>query len=179
MNRKPISKKKRFDVFKRDGFKCVYCGATPLNQLLHVDHITPVCDGGGNEIDNLCTACIPCNQGKGGSSLSDIQQALSEKAKLIAEQEEQMAGYQKILAAKRERIYDQAWDVVLEQDPTAHSVDKSELESIKRFIEKLGFDAVLGAMEKACGMGFNHSRTYKYFFGICWNMIRAEADCAE
>lgn len=32
MARKSISKKLRFDVFKRDGFKCQYCGAHLLAQ---------------------------------------------------------------------------------------------------------------------------------------------------
>ena len=27
--RKPISKKTRFEIFKRDGFSCRYCGAHP------------------------------------------------------------------------------------------------------------------------------------------------------
>lgn len=34
--RKSISKKVRFEVFKRDGFSCQYCGATPPGALLHV-----------------------------------------------------------------------------------------------------------------------------------------------
>ncbi len=32
--RKPLSKKMRFDVFKRDGFQCQYCGAMPPNIVL-------------------------------------------------------------------------------------------------------------------------------------------------
>lgn len=44
-NRKAISTRTRFEVFKRDGFKCLYCGRTPPSVLLHVDHIIPVCSG--------------------------------------------------------------------------------------------------------------------------------------
>ncbi len=51
--REAISKKRRFDVFKRDGFACQYCGATPPGVLLHVDHINPVALGGKSGIDNL------------------------------------------------------------------------------------------------------------------------------
>ena len=32
--REAVSKKRRFDVFKRDGFTCQYCGATPPGVLL-------------------------------------------------------------------------------------------------------------------------------------------------
>ena len=37
----PISKKLRFEVFKRDGFQCAYCGKTPPEVSLEVDHIQP------------------------------------------------------------------------------------------------------------------------------------------
>ena len=90
--RKPISKKTRFEIFKRDGFKCMYCGAHPPAVLLHIDHIKPVADGGKNDIDNLITACEPCNLGKGARLLEVTPKSLEEKAKLIAEQEEQLLG---------------------------------------------------------------------------------------
>jgi len=64
MARKALSKRVRFEIFKRDGFRCVYCGATPLTVALHVDHVEPVAGGGGNETFNLVTACANCNLGK-------------------------------------------------------------------------------------------------------------------
>lgn len=63
--RKPIAKGVRFDVLNRDGFKCTYCGAAPPDVVLHIDHKVAVANGGGNDIDNLVTACLPCNIGKG------------------------------------------------------------------------------------------------------------------
>lgn len=68
-NRKPLSKKLRFTVFRRDGFKCLYCGATPVTQSLHVDHVIPVSKGGKDDLANLVTACAPCNLGKSNVSL--------------------------------------------------------------------------------------------------------------
>lgn len=69
MARKPISKKLRFDVLHRDGFACRYCGASGPGVELHLDHVTPVAKGGKNEMDNLITACQPCNIGKGVTEL--------------------------------------------------------------------------------------------------------------
>lgn len=77
--RKSVSKKTRFDVFKRDSFKCQYCGSHPPSVILHVDHIKPVADGGENEIDNLVTACESCNLGKGARLLSAIPETLAKK----------------------------------------------------------------------------------------------------
>src|SRR5579872_4830176 len=69
--RKNISKKIRFEVFKRDSFKCQYCGRVSPDVLLHVDHIKPVAEGGANELVNLITACQACNLGKGARTLDD------------------------------------------------------------------------------------------------------------
>lgn len=71
--RKPISKKIRFDVLKRDNFTCQYCSAKAPDVTLEVDHITPVCKGGGNNIDNLTTACYSCNRGKSGNLLTYLE----------------------------------------------------------------------------------------------------------
>ena len=50
MARKPLSKKIRFEVFKRDKFTCQYCGRMSPDVILEVDHIEPVAEGGDNEI---------------------------------------------------------------------------------------------------------------------------------
>lgn len=62
--RKTLSKSIRHEVFKKDGFKCVECGATKENTTLHVDHILPVAQGGSDELDNLQTLCEACNLSK-------------------------------------------------------------------------------------------------------------------
>jgi 5-methylcytosine-specific restriction endonuclease McrA len=50
-------------VFLRDGYSCVYCGAD--GPTLHCDHIIPVSRGGRSVMENLATACGPCNVSKG------------------------------------------------------------------------------------------------------------------
>lgn len=42
MKRKSLSKKTRFEVFKRDSFTCQYCGRSAPEVVLQVDHIKPV-----------------------------------------------------------------------------------------------------------------------------------------
>lgn len=64
-----VTKGVRFRVLERDGFRCVYCGATPEDDPLVIDHVQPVADGGTDDIDNLATACEPCNLGKAGRPL--------------------------------------------------------------------------------------------------------------
>lgn len=63
-----ISDKLRYQVLKRDNFKCCACGASPAKDPsieLHIDHIIPYSKGGETTIDNLQTLCSKCNLGKG------------------------------------------------------------------------------------------------------------------
>lgn len=55
----------RYDVFKRDGFRCTLCGAMQSDGVkLVVDHIKPVAKGGSSDMSNLRTLCNRCNWGK-------------------------------------------------------------------------------------------------------------------
>ena len=67
--RSGISSKLRWQVLHRDDFQCRYCGAKPGESELHIDHVLSKADGGNDIIDNLVTACVPCNLGKGSDSV--------------------------------------------------------------------------------------------------------------
>ena len=60
-----ITDSMRYDVLRRDGFKCVLCGASAKDGVrLQVDHIMPVSKGGRSVMSNLRTLCERCNTGK-------------------------------------------------------------------------------------------------------------------
>jgi hypothetical protein len=63
--RSRLSSSTRFAVLVRDGFTCQYCGRSAPEVVLHIDHRIPVARGGGDELENLITACVDCNLGKG------------------------------------------------------------------------------------------------------------------
>jgi hypothetical protein len=55
----------RHEVFKRDNYTCVECGARKSDgAVLHVDHKIPVSRGGTDELSNLQTLCSDCNLNK-------------------------------------------------------------------------------------------------------------------
>lgn len=56
----------RYDIFRRDNFRCQICGRSAQDEgvILHVDHIIPISKGGKTEWDNLQTLCQDCNLGK-------------------------------------------------------------------------------------------------------------------
>jgi len=63
----------RFQVLKRDNFRCRYCGRDVNDGIkLHVDHIKPVAKGGKTEMDNLITSCEDCNMGKGAHEFEHL-----------------------------------------------------------------------------------------------------------
>lgn len=90
--REAVSKRTRFEVFKRDKFRCQYCGSAAPDVLLHVDHIKPVADGGKSNILNLITACDGCNLGKSNVLLSDDTAVLKSRrqAEQLQERREQL-----------------------------------------------------------------------------------------
>lgn len=50
--------RRRAMVFERDGRRCQNCGAAGR---LEAHHITPISEGGTNDLDNLTTLCRSCH----------------------------------------------------------------------------------------------------------------------
>lgn len=170
--RQTISKKTRFEIFKRDSFTCQYCGNHPPKCLLEIDHITPLSKGGDNTENNLITSCFECNRGKAARDLSVAPKTLKERALIVAEQEKQLLEYQKIINDQDARIEDEAFEILdylgrLDEKKRAY---KSEISSTKRFVKELGFHETKDAAE--ISVRANCRNLFNYFCGICWRKIR-------
>jgi hypothetical protein len=175
MKRKAISKKTRFEIFKRDGFTCQYCGATPPGALLQVDHIKAVAAGGTNDPTNFVTSCQPCNLGKGSTDLDVVPRSLADMARETEEREAQILGYQQVMERRRLRIEEELWRVaeVIETGSSELGMSRQWTSSIRRFNERLGVHLVLEAAHIARGKyTYGGKRTFLYFCGICWAHIR-------
>lgn len=183
-----ISKKIRFEVFKRDGFVCQYCGKHPPEVTLEIDHIQPKSKKGTDDINNLITACFDCNRGKTNIELKKIPGSLLDNKEILEERESQYIEYHKILAKIDRRInreLDQVDDVFKKYFPNKVLISSFKKTSLKNFIEKLNVFEVIDAMNIACDK-FKESRkqyingqwwkkeelAIKYFCGICWNKIK-------
>ena len=70
---------RRLEVFRRDGFRCVYCAREHDVADLSVDHVEPRRKGGDNSRGNVVTACRACNVEKGGRAAWDYLQDRPEK----------------------------------------------------------------------------------------------------
>ena len=56
----------RANIYQRDKYTCQYCGIKYPAEDLTFDHVTPQVQGGQATWENIVTACLSCNNRKGG-----------------------------------------------------------------------------------------------------------------
>lgn len=171
-----VSKRTRFEVFKRDAFACQYCGRTPPAVMLHVDHVIASANGGSDTIENLVTSCCDCNLGKSDVSLSCVPAGISENIGLIQEKKEQLEEYTKLLKsvarAKRRSIKSVA-DHFTALYPGFSLKERFQNSSVAMFLEHFAAEELNTFLNKAAGVcRDDQERAIKYFCGICWGKIK-------
>lgn len=172
-----ISKKTRFEVFKRDEFTCTYCGQKPPAVVLECDHVIPVAQGGPDAIENLTTSCFDCNRGKSDRGLGMVPESVSHRAELLQEREEQERAFARLLRSRRKR-QDTAINSIqqiLLGDTDLVFTDRFRL-SVKHFLERMPLDRVTFAAERAYTKVRAPDPRLKYFCGICWKLIKEAGD---
>ncbi|HXY53752.1 MAG TPA: HNH endonuclease [Nitrospirota bacterium] len=58
----------RANIYQRDKYTCQYCGVRYAAEDLTFDHVIPQVQGGEATWENIVTACLACNNKKGGST---------------------------------------------------------------------------------------------------------------
>ncbi len=168
--RKSISKKKRFEVFKRDSFTCQYCGRTAPDVVLEVDHINPVANGGDNDLMNLITSCYDCNRGKGKRTLTDKEELKKqqEQLKRINEQREQL---KMLVEWKNElmKFNDEQVDIIQDVFNSMFNFGFTDegRKSISKEIKRYGFDEVYEATNISISQYDDANKAFSYIARIC------------
>jgi hypothetical protein len=183
--RKPLSKRARFEVFKRDGFRCTYCGQRPPEVVLVVDHVVPVASGGTNEEANLTTSCYTCNAGKGAVQLGHVKPAVDEMLLAAAAQEaaERALMLQHQVAAVKaekeqvekavEELFELWYDIVGEE--RAYAFQDGSITTFLRVGLEVGeiHNAMLSAGRKLQQKHWmTNNDLWKYFCAACWGTLR-------
>lgn len=167
-------KKLRFEIFKRDNFACQYCGKGVPDVILEIDHIIPRVSGGGDEIENLLTACFDCNRGKAGNELG-VSLLVKKDTQAEIEKIQQLEAYYKHIK-KYQKIINQQVDQIelLFKAYFSRTLTDYGKKTVEKFLRKLPFETVQEAMSIAVGRKHNEEADYafKYFCGICWNKIK-------
>ncbi len=166
-----IGKRLRFEILKRDGFRCSYCGATPDVSGLHVDHIIPRANGGTDEPANLTASCQSCNSGKSDRELHETSGAVSQPVSVAitrARQTEELLRAQAAVADSKRALVDSflgTWN----RRPPDTVVGAAPRLVTEWSIDDLG--RAISATETAWARLGDATSRAKYFFG-CLRVMR-------
>lgn len=178
-----ITKTVRFEVFKRDGFRCQYCGKTPPGAMLEVDHIQPRSKKGCDDINNLITSCFDCNRGKRDIVLEKVPNTIALNLEILKEKEIQLREYSRFIQKIERRIQSECEEVnavFTEYYKDRYLTDNFRNVTLRRFLSQLPKNEIIQAMYKACQFMITKrgSRSWDdaiaYFCGICWKKIKDE-----
>lgn len=166
----------RYEVLKRDGFTCRYCGGGAPDVKLTVDHVVPVALGGQDEPTNLVAACFDCNAGKASVSPDDATVAnvqedairWAEAIKAAAAEQAQDAEMERFVVEEFEYSWS-CWTVRGEPAPrpadwevTVRGFYRSGLES------ELLVDLMNQAMKRE---HIVTDQKFRYWCGMCWRTL--------
>jgi hypothetical protein len=146
-----VTKKVRFEVFKRDKFTCQYCGRQAPDVVLQCDHIHPRAKGGTDDILNLVTSCVDCNQGKKHRTLSDDAAVKQRKKQLDLlqqkrEQLEMLMNWQRGMLDLEEQAVvgiSELWS----QMATGYQLTETGMANLKAWVVKYGTAEVIEVMK--------------------------------
>lgn len=170
-----ISKRLRFEILRRDGFQCRYCGAKAPDATLAVDHVTPKALGGTDDPTNLVAACRDCNTGKSSvapdaQTVADVDQDALDWARRVKKAIE-------LLRDAEARLVDQVyefgdwWDAF--GSPLGCGIGEGWTNSITVFLEK-GLDLAtmrLLAERAMLNPKVRADQAWRYFCGCCWRFL--------
>lgn len=174
-----ISKRLRYEVLRRDGYTCRYCGAKAPDVEMTVDHVIPRALGGADEPGNLVAACRPCNDGKTSVGpdapvVADVaEDALRWSQALAAAAEEMLADSAALTAAQEQ--FDAIWggwtyggekELPIPKDPGwRKSVDALLAAGLPLKILGECVQIAMGRRNVA------PENTFRYMCGIAWNKV--------
>ena len=150
--RKAIGDKLRFEVFKRDNFKCQYCGMAAPDVTLNIDHIDPVSNGGVNDILNLITSCRNCNSGKSDRLLSE-HSMLDKQRKMLEDLEERRQQLQMMIQWREELSgFDNelvhALGEIVNKKISPLSITQTGMDQIEGWLKKFSFEELLKVVDE-------------------------------
>lgn len=179
-----ISKRLRFEILRRDGHRCRYCGAGADNGVeLVVDHVLPEALGGKTESDNLVTACEPCNSGKASTvpdadQVAAVSQDAARWAAAIQAAAVEMLG-ERHATAEANEWFRTRWNRWVRSDGSNEPLPADWADTIERF-RSLGLpdqlldDAICTTMPR-----WGVEDRFRYFCGVAWGMVRDLQDRAQ
>lgn len=174
-----VPKRLRFEVFRRDGYTCRYCGRSAPDFEMTIDHVVPEVLGGPDEPANLVTACADCNSGK--TSIAPDAPLVAQVAEdalrwatarrtaayeMLEERDARVEQHERFLARWNE------WGWGEESNWQTEPLPATWNQSVDQFINAgLPMDIIIDSLNQAQS-NLNVRDTFKYFCGIAWARVR-------
>lgn len=177
-----VSRRLRFEILRRDGHTCRYCGGKAPDVSLTVDHVVPVTLGGSDSPDNLVAACQDCNAGKS---------SVSPDSPIVSEVSDDNDRWQAALATARHQLerstvdhlsvdlamFDGAWATWNYQDGSLVRRPSNWQQSVVAFINAgLTIEMVIELIDLAMAPGIKEP--WQYLCGCCWRRVKEVQELA-
>lgn len=177
-----LTKRTRYEVLRRDGFACKYCGAKAPDVELDVDHVLPVALGGSDDFDNLVAACKDCNQGKASTNpddplVADVSAFDAAFARAMSRATIEDTERMRLRDLMRESFDDiwLSWSAQGRQVPR----DRRWPTSIDTFIKSgLALEDLEDLVGVAMRANVPAAGKWKYFCGCCWTRLKERRERA-
>lgn len=178
-----VSKTLRYQILRRDGYKCHYCGSGAPHVSLHIDHVIPEALGGTNDPSNLLTACSDCNAGKAATPAD---------AAVVAQVDERNVAWASAMDQARQGLHQaedeqkahvtaflNEWERYgyREPDPLPADYGQAVLTWIDRGLTQRDFEHLLAVTYSKAGLWRNER--FRYFAGCCWRRLSDLEQAAE
>lgn len=172
-----VSKRVRYEVFRRDNNRCRYCGATAPDTPMTIDHVIPVALGGSDDPSNLVTACRDCNAGKTSSSpdaplVADVAADAIRWGKAMQQAAAEFAQDRDARMLDRDEFQGkwETWRYKSSGKYRTYPLPGGWGESIDQFLAAGLTMADLHDLVDVA-MGANSIDPWKYFCGCCWRRV--------
>jgi 5-methylcytosine-specific restriction endonuclease McrA len=106
----------RRNLYRRDGYRCQYCGKSRSTSDLSIDHVVPRSRGGKTTWENCVLSCIPCNVRKGNRTLFEAEMRLCSPPGKPRWTPYIAISYGQRRASWAQFVSEQYWDLELDHD---------------------------------------------------------------
>lgn len=177
----PVSRRLRFEVLRRDGYTCRYCGAKVPDVVLTVDHVVPVALGGDDDPRNLVTACSGCNAGKSSIAPdSPIVEDVDATAMLFSKAMQRAADLTRAERGAVEDVCRGFYERWRDEFNTDSYLPRDWELSITKWLEVgLAAEDIYEAQRVTFLRTLTQQASWKYVCGVCWRMLADRQEAAR
>lgn len=173
-----VTKRTRYEVLRRDGNACRYCGQMAPEVKLTIDHVMPKSLGGSDDPPNLVAACMDCNAGKASSNpdsalMAEVSDDALRYAAALQAAADEMVNTYRVQSEEEQAFYD-AWMCWTNTRDATFPLPADWSASVREWLRiGLPLEVLDAAIPIAMHSAAPFDSKFRYFAGICRNKAEA------